>query len=50
MDTFKIRPAGFCVVQVMEKNCIFLEHNRGQAAHPFYWAGFVGIGNMRNIK
>jgi len=22
----------------------FLKHNKGVAAHPFYWAGFVGIG------
>ncbi|HMQ48913.1 MAG TPA: CHAT domain-containing protein [Saprospiraceae bacterium] len=23
-----------------------LAKNRGQAAHPFFWAGFVGFGNM----
>ena len=28
----------------------FLKHNKGQAAHPFYWAGFVGIGNMGKVK
>ncbi|HRI58597.1 MAG TPA: CHAT domain-containing protein [Saprospiraceae bacterium] len=28
----------------------FLKRNRGQAAHPFYWAGFVGIGNMEKVK
>ncbi|HRI58593.1 MAG TPA: CHAT domain-containing protein [Saprospiraceae bacterium] len=28
----------------------FLKRNRGQAAHPFYWAGFVGIGNMGKVK
>ncbi len=28
----------------------FLKRNRGQAAHPFYWAGFVGIGNMGKIR
>jgi CHAT domain-containing protein len=28
----------------------FLKRNRGQVAHPFYWAGFVGIGNMGRIK
>ncbi len=28
----------------------FLKRNRGQAAHPFYWAGFVGIGNMGKIN
>ena len=28
----------------------FLQRNRGQAAHPFYWAGFVGIGNMGKIE
>ena len=28
----------------------FLKRNRGQEAHPFYWAGFVGIGNMGKIR
>ncbi len=28
----------------------FLKRNRGQAAHPFYWAGFVGIGNMGKMR
>lgn len=28
----------------------FLKRNRGQAAHPFYWAGFVGIGNMGKVR
>jgi len=28
----------------------FLKRNRGQEAHPFYWAGFVGIGNMGGIR
>jgi len=28
----------------------FLKRNKGQAAHPFYWAGFVGIGNMGKLN
>ncbi|MCK6694511.1 MAG: CHAT domain-containing protein, partial [Thermoanaerobaculia bacterium] len=28
----------------------YLKRHRGQAAHPFYWAGFVGIGNMGKLK
>jgi CHAT domain-containing protein/Tfp pilus assembly protein PilF len=27
----------------------FLQKHKGQAAHPYYWAGFVGVGDMRNI-
>jgi CHAT domain-containing protein/tetratricopeptide (TPR) repeat protein len=28
----------------------FLKRNKGLAAHPFYWAGFVGIGDMGALK
>jgi CHAT domain-containing protein/Tfp pilus assembly protein PilF len=27
----------------------YLQKHKGQAAHPYYWAGFVGVGDMRNI-
>lgn len=28
----------------------FLKRNKGHKAHPFYWAGFVGIGSMEKVK
>ncbi len=28
----------------------FIKRNKGMAAHPFYWAGFVGIGNMGAVR
>lgn len=28
----------------------FLKRNKGVSAHPFYWAGFVGIGDMGALK
>ena len=28
----------------------FLKRNRGAAAHPFYWAGFVGMGDMKRLR
>lgn len=30
-----------------QANLDFLKRNKGQAAHPFYWAGFVGIGKVK---
>ncbi len=28
----------------------YLEQNPGREAHPFYWASFVALGDMRSIK
>ena len=28
----------------------YLKRNKGQAAHPFYWAGFIGIGDMAPVR
>ncbi len=28
----------------------FLQRHKGQAAHPFYWAAFVGVGDMGSIE
>jgi len=28
----------------------YLKRNRGQAAHPFFWAGFIGIGDMAPVR
>jgi CHAT domain-containing protein len=28
----------------------YLENNQAQKAHPFFWAGFVGVGDMGVIK
>lgn len=28
----------------------YLKRNKGQAAHPFFWASFVGIGDMAPVR
>lgn len=28
----------------------YLKRNKGQAAHPFFWAGFIGIGDMALVR
>ena len=30
--------------------CDYLLSNKGESASPFYWAGFIGIGNMQALK
>ena len=27
----------------------YLKNHPGQASHPFFWAGFISIGNMETI-
>lgn len=33
-----------------ETKLTFLKTHKGLAAHPFYWAGFIGIGDMTAVK
>jgi CHAT domain-containing protein/tetratricopeptide (TPR) repeat protein len=33
-----------------EAKLYYLNNNKGAAAHPFFWAGFVGIGDMEAIR
>jgi len=37
-------------VALAEAKLQYLEHNPAQKAHPFFWAGFVGVGDMSAIK
>ncbi|MFN0176040.1 MAG: CHAT domain-containing protein [Saprospiraceae bacterium] len=37
-------------VALAEAKIQYLENNQAQKAHPYFWAGFVGVGDMSAIK
>ncbi len=49
-DFYRELAKGFSKDKALQKaKLTYLENNKGLKAHPFYWAAFIGIGDMSKI-
>ncbi len=51
VDFYKnLRRGGLKDEALRQAKLDYLKRNKGQAAHPFFWAGFIGIGDMAPVR